>query len=64
MLSSLSLVLYVTVIPVGLVLGSTPERLALLAVAALLVLRLVARRRSATDSAGRTTTAARALATR
>lgn len=64
MLSFLSLVLYVTVIPVGLVLGSAPERLALLAVAAHLVLRLVARRRSATGSAGRATPAARALATR
>jgi len=47
MLSLLSQVLYLTVIPAGLVLGSTAERLAVLGVAAVLLLRLAVRRRSA-----------------
>jgi len=48
MLSLISQVLYLTVIPAGLVLGSTPERLAVLLVAAVLLLRMSVRRRSAT----------------
>lgn len=47
MLSLISTVLYLTMIPAGLVLGSTPERLALLLVAAVLLLRLAVRRRTA-----------------
>ena len=47
MLSLISQVLYLTVIPAGLVLGSTAERLAVLGVAAVLLLRLVVSRRSA-----------------
>ena len=47
MLSLISQVLYLTVIPAGLVLGSTAERLAVLGVAAVLLLRLAVRRRSA-----------------
>ena len=47
MLSLISQVLYVTVIPAGLVLVSTAERLAVLGVAAVLLLRLAVRRRSA-----------------
>jgi hypothetical protein len=43
MLSVLTQVVYVALIPAGLVLASTPERLALLAVAAVLLLRVLAR---------------------
>ena len=46
MLSLISTVLYLTVIPAGLILGTTPERLALLLVAAVLLLRTSLRRRS------------------
>jgi hypothetical protein len=47
MLSLISHVLYLTVIPAGLVLGSTADRLVVLGVAAVLLLRLAVRRRSA-----------------
>ena len=47
MLSLISQVLYLTVIPAGLVIGSTAERLAVLGVAAVLLLRLAVRCRSA-----------------
>jgi hypothetical protein len=47
MLSLISQVLYLTMIPAGLVLGSTADRLAVLGVAAVLLLRLAVRRRSA-----------------
>jgi len=43
MLSAVTLVVYVALIPAGLVLANTPERLALLAVAAVLLLRVLAR---------------------
>jgi hypothetical protein len=43
MLSALTQVVYVALIPAGLVLASTPERLALLAVTAVLLLRALAR---------------------
>jgi hypothetical protein len=44
MLSLITQTLFLTVIPAGLVLGSTPERLAVLLVAAVLLLRMSARR--------------------
>jgi hypothetical protein len=43
MLSVLTQIVYVALIPAGLVLASAPERLALLAVAAVLLLRALAR---------------------
>lgn len=53
MLSLITQVLYVTLIPAGLVLGGTQERLAVLAVAAVLALRVVARRRSSAGAPDR-----------